>query len=65
MHIFEEKKLTLATVAGFATLATEAAAHPGAHLHPHDGTHWLVLISALGLMAVAGGLALARARSRK
>ncbi|MDP4992184.1 MAG: hypothetical protein NWQ37_13390 [Marivita lacus] len=42
-----------------------AMAHPGAHVHPHDGAHWLAIVSALGLIAVAGGLALATFRSRK
>ena len=65
MHILKEKKLTIVGVLGLATLATNAAAHPGAHVHPHDGAHWLVLVSALGLVAIAGGLAAARARSRK
>ena len=65
MHVFKEKKLTILGVLGFATLATNAAAHPGAHVHPHDGAHWLVLVSALGLVAIAGGLAAARVRSRK
>ncbi|MCR9158302.1 MAG: hypothetical protein NXH80_13745 [Rhodobacteraceae bacterium] len=45
--------------------ASSAMAHPGAHIHPHDGAHWLALISALGLFAVAGGLAFAKTRSRK
>ncbi len=45
--------------------ATSALAHPGAHVHPHDGAHWLALVSALGLIAVAGGLAFGKIRSRK
>ena len=65
MHILKEKKLTIVGVLGLATLATKAAAHPGAHVHPHDGAHWLLLVSALSFVAIAGGLAAARARSRK
>ena len=45
--------------------ASSALAHPGAHVHPHDGAHWLALVSALGLIAVAGGLAVVKTRSRK
>ncbi len=45
--------------------ATPVLAHPGAHVHPHDGAHWLVVASALGLIVMAGGLAVARSRSRK
>jgi len=47
------------------TWASAAMAHPGAHVHPHDGAHWLTVVSALGLIAVAGGLAAARLRARK
>jgi len=47
------------------TWASAAMAHPGAHVHPHDGAHWLTLVSALGVIAVAGGLVAARLRSRK
>ena len=46
-------------------LASTAMAHPGAHVHPHDGAHWLALVSALGLIAVAGGLAFGKIRKRK
>jgi hypothetical protein len=45
--------------------ATSALAHPGAHVHPHNGAHWLALVSALGLIAVAGGLAFGKIRNRK
>lgn len=45
--------------------ASSAMAHPGAHVHPHDGAHWLVLVSALGVIAVAGGLAMGKIRRRK
>ncbi|MBO6884015.1 MAG: hypothetical protein JJ869_10605 [Marivita sp.] len=45
--------------------ATSALAHPGAHVHPHDSAHWLALVSALGLIAVAGGLAFGKIRNRK
>lgn len=55
----------LALAAVTLVWASSAMAHPGAHVHPHDGAHWLALVGALGLIAVAGGLALARTRSRK
>ena len=42
-----------------------ALAHAGAHVHPHDGAHWLTIMSAMGVAAVAGGLVAARFRSRK
>ncbi|MGJ8604607.1 MAG: hypothetical protein ACSHXH_10820 [Marivita sp.] len=45
--------------------AGPALAHPGAHVHPHDGAHWLTLVSALALVAVAAGLAVTRNRWRK
>ena len=51
--------------AGVALLASPALAHSGAHLHPHDGASWLAVVAALGVLALAGGLALARARGRK
>ena len=44
---------------------TAVLAHPGAHFHPHDGAHWLTLVSALAVLALAGGLALVRGRSRR
>ena len=71
MRILKEKKrkgvnmkngLVLSAVT--LTWASAAMAHPGAHVHPHDGAHWLTLVSALGVIAVAGGLALAKHRSR-
>ncbi|MFD1509305.1 hypothetical protein [Lacimonas salitolerans] len=37
-------------------LASPAAAHPGAHVHPHDGAHWLLWVSVLTI-AVAGIIA--------
>lgn len=61
---FEMKK-GLALTAASLVLATSAMAHPGAHVHPHDGAHWLVIVSALGLIAVAGGLAFGKIRNRK
>ncbi|SHH95204.1 hypothetical protein [Marivita hallyeonensis] len=45
--------------------ATAASAHPGAHVHPHDGASWLVIVGALAVLAVAGGLAAAKVRSRR
>ena len=68
MSIFEEKKMMMKqvfTLGAIFAMATQAQAHPGAHLHPHDGAHWLVIVSALGVIAVAGALATAKARSRK
>jgi zinc transporter ZupT len=71
MHIFEKKKRKglemkngLALAAASLVLATSAMAHPGAHVHPHEGAHWLALVSALGMIAVAGGLALGKIRKR-
>jgi hypothetical protein len=61
---FEMKK-GLALAAASLVLATSALAHPGAHVHPHDGEHWLAIVSALGLIAVAGGLAFGKIRKRK
>ena len=61
---FEMKK-GLALAAASLVLATSAMAHPGAHVHPHDGAHWLAIVSALGLIAVAGGLAFGKIRNRK
>ena len=68
-HIWKKKKLkgtsmTRAIVLTTAALVSGSAAmaHPGAHLHPHDGASWLTIANALGVMAVAGGLALARSR---
>ncbi|MCB1339611.1 MAG: hypothetical protein KDK24_00785 [Pseudooceanicola sp.] len=50
----------------FATLtASPALAHPGAHLHPHGSGDWLAVAMGLAVLAAAGGLAYARARSRK
>jgi hypothetical protein len=71
MRIFDKKKKGLTMkqplIFGGAVLAsaTAASAHPGAHVHPHDGAHWLVIVAALAVLTIAGGLAAARARSRK
>jgi zinc transporter ZupT len=71
LHICKKKKRKgfemkngLALAAASLVWASSAMAHPGAHVHPHDGAHWLALISALGLIAVAGGLACAKTRAR-
>ncbi|MEO3414868.1 hypothetical protein AAFO92_09455 [Roseovarius sp. CAU 1744] len=40
-------------------LASPALAHDGAHVHPHGGESWLLLLS-LALGAAAVGFALAR-----
>ncbi|WGW03544.1 hypothetical protein [Tropicibacter oceani] len=53
-------KLMIAAVVALA--AGPALAHSGAHLHPHDGAHWLSVVAALAVLALAGGVALARAR---
>lgn len=58
-------KLTLLFAVASLASATAALAHPGAHVHPHDGAHWLALVAALGLIAVAGGLAAVKTRARK
>ena len=55
------KKLALALVA----MGGQAAAHPGAHLHPHDGASWLAVAGALAVLALAGGIAVAQVRRRK
>ncbi|WP_439119268.1 hypothetical protein [Marivita sp.] len=55
----------LALAAVSLVWASSALAHPGAHVHPHDGAHWLAIVSALGLIAVAGGLAFGKIRRRK
>ena len=72
MSIFDKKKMKGLTmkqpmILGSAVLAyaTAASAHPGAHIHPHDGAHWLVIVTALGVIAVAGALAASHFRSRK
>ena len=72
MSIWNKKKRKGVTMKnglsfGAVTLlwTSAAMAHPGAHVHPHDGAHWLAIVSALGLIAVAGGLALSTFRSRK
>ncbi|MFZ7092903.1 hypothetical protein [Primorskyibacter sp. 2E233] len=51
--------------AGAVTAAGPALAHSGAHLHPHDGASWLTMVAALAVLAVAGGLAVARKRTSK
>ena len=38
-------------------LASPAAAHTGAHLHPHDGGSWLIVVAALAVIAAAAWLA--------
>ncbi len=50
----------------FTAAASPALAHGGAHLHmhPHDGVHWLTIVAALSVVALAGRLILARARRR-
>ena len=72
LHIWKKKKRKgfemkkgLALTAVTLAWASSAMAHPGAHVHPHDGAHWLALVSALGLIAVAGGLAFGKIRNRK
>ncbi|WP_375260530.1 hypothetical protein [Palleronia sp.] len=34
--------------------ALPAAAHEGAHLHPHGSGSWLIVVVALGLVAAVG-----------
>ncbi|SFG40388.1 hypothetical protein SAMN04488020_102122 [Palleronia marisminoris] len=34
--------------------ALPAAAHDGAHLHPHGSGSWLIVVLALGLVAAVG-----------
>ncbi|MFZ5962182.1 hypothetical protein ACOXXX_04455 [Thalassococcus sp. BH17M4-6] len=45
-------------------LSGPVAAHPGAHLHPHDSGSWLAVGLGLALIASAAGLALLRAPSK-
>ncbi|KIN61796.1 hypothetical protein Z945_2790 [Sulfitobacter noctilucae] len=40
--------------------AMPALAHPGIHIHPHDGTDWTILYGAMALIAVVGGVAVSR-----
>lgn len=42
--------------AGLMAMATAVQAHPGTHVHPHDGAHWLVVVAALSVLALAGGV---------
>ncbi|WP_146586858.1 hypothetical protein [Puniceibacterium confluentis] len=49
----------------FTAIASPVLAHSGAHLHPHDGAHWLTLVAGLGVVALAARLALVRMRARK
>jgi len=44
----------------FVLLALPAHAHPGQHLHPHGAGHWLTLVLAFGLLAVAAAIWLRR-----
>ena len=44
-------------------LAGPVAAHPGPHLHPHDGASWLAVAGALAVIALAGTLMVARRRA--
>ncbi len=46
-------------------IASPAAAHTGAavHMHPHDGASWMIVASALGLIAVAGSMVAIKARA--
>ena len=46
-------------------MAGQAAAHPGAHAHPHDGASWLTMVAALAVLGAAGGVAFATWRRRK
>ncbi|MBS0126618.1 hypothetical protein [Thetidibacter halocola] len=48
----------------FVLMAGPALAHPGVHVHPHDGASWLTVAAALAVLAVAGGVALARVKGR-
>ena len=67
MHIFEKKKpmKQIAFLSAPVLLTTQAAAHPGAHVHPHDGASWLTVVGALAVLALAGGLAAANAKLRR
>ncbi|QFU08040.1 hypothetical protein PARPLA_02560 [Rhodobacteraceae bacterium THAF1] len=46
----------------FLLLASPAAAHTGAHLHPHDGGSWVAAVIALCATGVAAMLAFGRNR---
>ncbi|SNR52028.1 hypothetical protein [Puniceibacterium sediminis] len=49
----------------FTAAASPVLAHPGAHLHPHDGANWLTIVAALGVIAIAGRMVLTRVKGRK
>ena len=55
-----KKTAFLLTVAGAPVFA-----HPGAHVHPHDGLSWLAVVTGLAVMVIAGGLARKVARVRR
>ncbi|WP_425099285.1 hypothetical protein [Tropicibacter sp. S64] len=57
--------MKLGLTAAAVLVAGPALAHPGVHVHPHDGASWMVMAAALAVIAVSGGVALARARGRK
>ncbi|MBV2361702.1 LPXTG cell wall anchor domain-containing protein [Thalassococcus sp. CAU 1522] len=48
-----------------AMLAGPVAAHPGAHVHPHDGASWLAVLGALSVVALAGGVAAVGLRRKR
>ncbi|WP_206080277.1 LPXTG cell wall anchor domain-containing protein [Pacificoceanicola onchidii] len=48
-----------------ALTAGPALAHPGVHVHPHDGASWMTVAGALAVLALAGGLAVRRSRDGK
>ncbi len=37
----------------FLSTAAPAFAHPGPHLHPHDGGSWLAVVAGLGVIDAA------------
>ena len=45
--------------------AAPALAHPGMHVHPHDGTDWYMIYGAIALIALVGGVAVSRFWLRK
>ncbi len=70
MNLFVETKLMQGNslmkkclFAFIALSASPAIAHPGAHVHPHDGASWLAVVGALVVITAATGVAVAKARS--
>lgn len=57
------KSLVLLVAAALS--AGPALAHTGEHLHvhPHDGSNWLMVVAALGIVAIGGRMAYVRTKA--